>query len=325
MLCINSPVTNPYYQLAAEEFLLKNTEEDIFLLWKSDPVVVSGKHQNVLSEINYRYLKENGIKIARRLTGGGTVYHDHGNFNFSFIRNGEPGKMVDFTRFIEPVVAFLDSLGIHAEQGPKHEILVDGLKISGNAEHVYKQRTLHHGTLLFESNLDVLRKTILRKVGTYTDKAVQSNRARVTNISACLEGRMDANTFRDAFFTFILNRMQGTETSVSPQQNEAISLVEAQKYRTPEWIFGWSPDYAFSHSVSIGEVVYNIEVKTHRGRVNDVQLSSPLFSGSVVALIRNELTGELHTEEMVREVLRHAGLHRRLQENEFEDLVYSFF
>ncbi len=156
MLCIQSPSRDPYFNLAAEEYLLKQSTDDVFMLWQSSPVVVSGKHQNVYAEMNYRYIREKGILVARRLTGGGTVYHDPGNINFSFIRQGEAGKMVDFTGFIEPVIRFVNSLGVHASQGPKHEIMVNGKKISGNAEHVFKNRVLHHGTLLFDAALDEL-------------------------------------------------------------------------------------------------------------------------------------------------------------------------
>mgnify|MGYP001571114374 FL=1 len=123
MLCIRLLNRDPFYNLAAEEYLLKNSGDDIFMLWQSDPVVVVGKHQNALAELNYRFIRANGIAVARRLTGGGTVYHDRGNINFTFIRKGESGRLVDFGSFIAPVLEFLKKAGVEAVQGPKNEIL----------------------------------------------------------------------------------------------------------------------------------------------------------------------------------------------------------
>ena len=175
MLCIFSENRDPYFNLAAEEYLLRNTGDEIFMLWQSTPAVVVGKHQNALAEINYRYTTGKGIAVARRLSGGGTVYHDNGNINFTFIRQGEPGKLVDFSGFIEPVIRFMKITGVDAEKGSKHEILTQGKKISGNAGHVYKNRVLHHGTLLFNADMEILHESIRHAGGIYTDKAVQSN------------------------------------------------------------------------------------------------------------------------------------------------------
>ena len=136
MYCIISDTRDPYFNLATEEYLMKHSEEDIFLLWQSELCVVVGKHQNTYAEINYPFIREHNIKVARRLSGGGTVFHDRGNLNFTFIRNGEPGKLVDFRRFVSPVIEMLQQLNVHAVMGGKNDILVDGKKISGNAEHV---------------------------------------------------------------------------------------------------------------------------------------------------------------------------------------------
>ena len=160
MQCLISTNRDIYFNLALEEYLLMHEVDDYFVLWQSEPAVVVGKHQNTLAEINYRFVSEKNIRVARRLSGGGTVYHDQGNLNFTYIANGEPGKLVDFKRFIEPVIHFLGTLGIDAQQGLKNEILVRGKKISGNAEHVYKNRVLHHGTLLFHSDLHLLRECL---------------------------------------------------------------------------------------------------------------------------------------------------------------------
>src|SRR5512138_68090 len=248
MLCIDSHITDPFFNLASEEFLLKNKADEIFMLWQSDPVVVSGKHQNVLSEINYRFVRDSGIHVARRLTGGGTVFHDSGNINFTFIRRGEPGKLVNFSGFIDPVLRCLKMHNIDAQLGSKHEILVNGRKISGNAEHVYKDRVLHHGTLLFDTDMSLLHRSIMPSGGIYTDKSVQSNRSSVINLSEYLNHKLNRMDFRNSLFSFISNDFKAQPFKLSDSEKLAINKLAEEKYRCWDWIYGWSPDYSFRNT-----------------------------------------------------------------------------
>ncbi len=152
MLCIYLKNTNPYFCLAAEEYFLKNFDDDIFMLWQSDDTIVVGKHQNALGEINYRFVRKNNITVARRISGGGTVFHDSGNVNFSFIKNVKSSAEISFKQFTEPVVNTLAKLDIIATTSGRNDLLIEGKKISGNAEHIFKKRVLHHGTLLYNSD-----------------------------------------------------------------------------------------------------------------------------------------------------------------------------
>ncbi|HLO61264.1 MAG TPA: hypothetical protein VK179_21110 [Bacteroidales bacterium] len=322
MFCIYSDNTDPYFNLAAEEYYLRNSSDEYFILWKSVPSVICGKHQNVLSEINYPFLRQKGIRVARRLTGGGTVYHDEGNINFTFIKNGEPGKLVDFTSFISPVIRFLQTLNLQAVQGPKHEIMVNGLKVSGNAEHVFRNRVLHHGTLLFESDLDVLNRAITRENGTYSDKAVQSNRSTVTNLSTCLNGRLDIDLFCGLFFNFIKSECGGSDYN---PLKEVITISELAdtKYRSADWIFGWSPDYVFRNTVP--EFGLTIELTVHRGFIASCAVISPVLPGVFVKMVNENLNGVQHTELPVRRVLELAGLNEFLPDGQKEEFVLFFF
>ncbi|NJK98346.1 MAG: lipoate--protein ligase family protein [Bacteroidales bacterium] len=217
MLLLISQTKDTAINLATEDYLLKNSSENIVYLYIDRPCVVVGKHQNAMAEVNYRFLCENNIPLYRRISGGGTVFHDEGNINFTFIQNGEEGNLVNFRAFIEPIRDFLISLGVLAEIGPRNDILVDGLKVSGNAEHVYRKRTLHHGTLLFSSSLNFLRNALRVEEGKYTDKAVKSVRSKVTNLKDYIKDEFTAEQFFFKLGTFLMSRYQAESLLLEPK------------------------------------------------------------------------------------------------------------
>ena len=183
MLCIKNDNTNPYFNLAAEEYVLRNFKENCFMLWRNRPSIIVGKHQNTLAEINVDYVKEKNIDVVRRLSGGGAVFHDLGNLNFTFIKNAEKEEaLVDFKKYVEPVLEVLQHLGVNAKFEGRNDIMIDGKKISGNAEHVFKKRVLHHGTLLFSSQMADLSNALKVNPLKYQDKGGKSVRSRVTNL-----------------------------------------------------------------------------------------------------------------------------------------------
>jgi lipoate---protein ligase len=325
MQCFISPIKNIYFNLALEDYLLMHGEQDFFVLWQSSPAVVVGKHQNTLAEINYRFVRENHIQVARRLSGGGTVFHDEGNLNFTYVSNGEAGKLVDFRRFIEPVIGFLHSLGISAQQGIKNEILAGGRKISGNAEHVYKNRVLHHGTLLFHSNLHLLRESIRVVPGKYTDKAVQSNRSEVINIAELLDGSMDILTFSRHFLDYMLEWYGGNRMRLNPEMQLAVENLASSRYRTWGWIYGWSPDYELHNVYRSGDVSIGIYLKVHRGIITDCDVRSDHIPGDDLVQLRGLLPGCEHDADRIEEILGNwSYLAGQYPVNKTE-LVYSFF
>jgi lipoate---protein ligase len=324
MLCIRSLQHDPFYNLAAEEYLLKNSGEEVFMLWQSDPVVVVGKHQNTLAEVNYRFIRGNNIQVARRMTGGGTVYHDGGNINFTFIRQGEPGRLVDFGSFIAPVIAFLKSLGIEAIRGQKNEILVDGKKISGNAEHVYRNRVLHHGTLLYNVNLDRLRESLIPG-GRYTDKSVQSNRSSVMNLSERFLPEMATGKFGDLFMQFIQENFQGIPFKPGLLEQQAIQKLAVEKYRSWDWVYGWSPDYSFEGGYSSGQHHIEINLAVHRGLIQHCTLQSDTIGQQSLNDTAGRLTGVPHDENSIMKKLSKENLSKIIRGKDLEDLVLSFF
>jgi lipoate-protein ligase A len=324
MICINSQNRDPFFNLALEEYLLKNEEQDVFMLWQSIPAVVVGKHQNVLAEINLRFVREHGIQLARRLSGGGAVFHGPGNLNFTWIWKGETGKLVDFSRFVQPVIQFLDTLGIKAEQGRGNEILVNGKKISGNAEHVYKNRVLHHGTMLFNADLGQLRESLRVIPGRYVDKAVQSKRSQVTNLAEYLPEAMDMDEFGSLFLHYIMVRFKGIEYNPDDESLKDVHELSKLKYQAWEWVYGWSPDYEFRGKVRFQEGNIRIYLKVHRGYIVDCTLESEEFPEIALGRLRDRLIASRHETDEMMVRLRESDITGCISLNCLQEAVYEF-
>jgi len=319
MLCIHLKTTDPYFCLAAEEYLLKNFTEDIFMLWQSENAVVVGKHQNLLAEINYPFVHENNIALCRRISGGGTVFHDSGNVNFSFIKNVKSTAEISFKQFTAPVVEALAKLGVTATTSGRNDLLIDGLKISGNAEHVFKNRVLHHGTLLFNSDLQNLGQAIKVSPGKYESKAVQSNRSPVANISQFLKIPMTTGEFIQFLLGVQLENQENSFYVLNENHIQSIEKLSTEKFKTWEWNFGYSPNYSFKNEVEIEGKMLKIEMLVERGRILESNICGDYFTPEIASRLSKHLQNRKHFLEDVNEVLT------PLQAEEFDVLCNSFF
>lgn len=320
MLCIHLKEEDPWFCLAAEEFLLKNYTDDVFMIWQSHNTVVAGKHQNMLGEVNYRYVREHGIRLARRISGGGTVFHDRGNVNFTYILQVSGPQEISFSRFTEPVREALTLLGITAETSGRNDLLVKGRKISGNAEHVYKNRVLHHGTLLFDADLARLGKAISVIPGTYIGKAVQSNRSPVTNITEWLSRPMTIGTFIDHLLRTQLERHPGSRrVEISAQERRLIEQLAEEKFRTPAWNFFYSPPYTFSRTTAVAGRELTVSLIVEKGKIVSAGLTGSLVTPSLAATAEEALPGTPHLYDEVAAVLA------RCQWPGDPEITYAFF
>jgi lipoate---protein ligase len=320
MLSILSEETDPYFNLSAEEFLLKNYKDDIFMLWRSHDTVVVGKHQIALAEINYRYIREKGLRLARRISGGGTVVHDSGNINFSFIRSFSNPQDVGFGSFTSPVLAALKDLGLDAGTSGRNDLLIQGKKISGNAEHIYKNRVLHHGTLLFDSDLKNLGHAIHSIPGKYQGKAVESNRSEVGNISEFLVFPMTTANFIRYILGFLKTFFPDIKEFQIPETDkEKIRLLSRQKFETREWQFGYSPGYLFSNTTEFRNRKLSVELTVEKGIIKKTRLSGNLYSDIEIKMLEALLTDKYHLYETIDSVHQFLGLHSN------NDLIYSYF
>lgn len=306
MLCIHIKNTDPYFCLAAEEYLLKRFSNDIFMLWQSEKAVVVGKHQNLLGEINYPYVRENNIVLARRISGGGTVFHDAGNVNFSFIKNVKSPGEISFKQFTAPIVEALAKLGIVALNSGRNDLLVDGLKISGNAEHIFKNRVLHHGTLLFNSDLKNLGQALKVVPGKYESKAVQSKRSPVANITSFLKKEMEIDDFIRFLLIVQLEKQDSIFYELNDADRQSIENLANEKFRTSDWNFGYSPKYSFKNEVEIEGRVLKIELEVVKGIIQKAAISANNLSKKECDELSGLCENQQHHYDDLLEVVKTA-------------------
>jgi len=305
LLCINNLQTDPYLNLAMEEFLVKNYAENIFMLWQSQDCVVVGKHQNTIAEINFPFIENHHIKVARRLSGGGTVYHDAGNLNFTFIINGSEGKLVDFGKYTSQIVEFLNNLEVPARSNARHDITINGFKISGNAEHIFKKRVLHHGTLLFNSDLERLNNSINPSSGKYIDKAVQSVRSKVCNIHPYLKKKLTISEFKEALMEYFMQKSPfSLPYIICKEEMELIKKLRDEKYASWEWIFGYSPKYEIHSQINSHMGNLQIHLSIRKGIVSESNIHGNLIDSNLINKINTELIGLKHKKDIILNLLK---------------------
>lgn len=306
MYCISHPNTDPAFNLAAEEYVLKNIHENCFMLWRNENAIIVGQHQNTLAEINVDYVKEKNIKVIRRLSGGGAVFHDLGNLNFTFIMNARAGeeKIADFKSYTQPILEVLQKLGVDARFEGRNDLTIDGKKFSGNAEHIHKDRILRHGTLLFSSVMNNLHMALKVNPLKYQDKAVKSVRSRVTNISEHLKVPMSVEEFRSHIMNHIMENFPGSRHyEFTPTDIERIEELVQQKYGTWEWNFGHSPGYDLQKAFKADGGFVEIHMNVRKGLIQDVKIFGDFFNKHDISHIEELLKGTPHSEAALLERL----------------------
>lgn len=318
--------TNPYFNLAAEEYLLKETSDECFMLWRNEPCIVIGKNQNTISEINMDFVKENNIIVVRRLSGGGAVFHDLGNINFTFIENDNGDSFTNFRKFTQPLIDALKKLNINAEFSGRNDLTIDGRKFSGNAQYNYKNRVLHHGTLLFSSNMTDLSGALKVKPIKFEGKGVKSVVSRVTNISEHLSTPLDIIEFKDLIMEHIMSINSGESVhELTDKEIAVISRMRDEKYSTWEWNFGSSPNYGFAsqRKYAGGNVEFNLNVE--KGIIKEIRLFGDFFGKNDVSEIENALRGARHSEEDIKKALSRFEINNYFANISLDDLVAGMF
>ena len=304
MLYVINDRTNPYFNLALEEHLLKNSDREYFMLWQNAPSVIVGRNQNTLSEINTEYIKEHSIPVVRRLTGGGAVFHDLGNLNFSFIVNDSESGEFDFKKYAAPIIEALRRLSVNAEFSGRNDMTIDGKKFSGNAQCRYKGRLLHHGTLLFNASVSDIASALNVDTSKFEGKAVRSVESRVTNIASHLKTTIKLEEFKQLIAAVIKSSHNEFEPyTLSCEDIEETEKLEKEIYALWEWNYGSSPAYNFTNkkrfTMGSVEVFLNVEGGVIRG----ARLNGDFFGENNVLDIENALLSVPHEINAVRRAL----------------------
>lgn len=302
MILIDRTETDPYFNIAAEEYVLKTFDDDVFMLWVNSPSVIVGKHQLATAEADIIYTWKNNIPVIRRISGGGTVYHDEGNLNYSLVVNGKKGNLVDYKRYSSTVIRALKSLSLTATLEGKSNLVVDGLKFSGNAEHVYRNRVLHHGTLLFDSDLLSLRKCIRPQHHGYVDRSIKSIDSKITNLKDHLPEGTRMQDFRNAILMQIKKDFpEIREYHFTVDDDKKIRELIQQKYASMEWNFTYAQTYKISREFRFGSDRYNLFLKTEKGHITEIKINKN--GEEVLKDISQNLLNKLHHPLVIKDVL----------------------
>ncbi|MCA9896588.1 MAG: lipoate--protein ligase [Ardenticatenaceae bacterium] len=300
----NQETTDPRLNLAIEEHLLRNVQvaEPLLLFYINAPSVIIGRNQNSIEEIDPDFVRQNQIYVVRRLSGGGAVYHDLGNLNFSFITQGRQ-DLHNFDKFTQPVVTVLQSLGVNAALQGKSDIFVEGKKISGNAQYASQGRMFSHGTILFDTNLENMLRAINPRQMKIESKSVQSVRSFVTNIREHLSEEMRIDQLRQALLAGIFGQDDIPAYPLTDSDWEQIREIATQRYMTWDWNYGRSPSFNIqkSEKLSVGKLDARIEVE--KGLIQAIKIYGDFSGPQDVAKLEKQLTGLRYDRDEIAKAL----------------------
>ena len=292
-----------YFNLASEEYLLKHTDGFYFYLWVNAPAVIVGVNQNAIQEVNLAYTEKNNIKVVRRLTGGGAVYHDNGNLCYTVIAPYNENEN-NYIKFTAPVINYLNSLGVKAEFSGRNDITINGQKISGNAQTIHNGRIMHHGTILFSTDFSVLEKTLNPSKIKVESKGIKSVRARVTNVSEHLAKPLTMKEFKDGLSKEFLKECKQYDFTAQ-DINEINKLIE-EKYCRYEWNIARSPkgENCFTHKFPFGIFTLNFDLV--KGVIENAEISGDFFELKPVKGLAENLNGVKFSKQDIENALKDA-------------------
>ena len=283
MRYLESPSRDPYFNLALEEYVFERMDKSksYFLLWQNDNTIVVGKYQNTAEEIDQAYVDAHHIRVARRLSGGGAVYHDRGNLNFTFIVDRADAPGLNFKIFVRPVVEALARFGVHAEFTGRNDLTIDGMKFSGNAQYARRGRLLHHGCIMLDSNLTSVADALRVKEAKFDSKAVKSVRSRVTTINAHAPAPISMEDFKGALKECAMASGELEPCTLTEEDLAAIRKLRDEKYATWAWNYGFSPAYDMRREMKFPAGLVTAHLSAEGGKIKAVRFYGDFFGGEL--------------------------------------------
>lgn len=327
MLIYKNYSNDSYFNLAAEQYLLDTKQVSIFMLWKNDRSVIIGKNQNAYAELDLDYVNKNKIKVVRRLTGGGAVFHDKGNVNFTFIVPETENATLDFARFTAPIIEAIKSLGADDVcLSGRNDILINGAKISGNAQTQYNGKTLHHGTLLYDSDISMLVGSLKVDEEKIKSKGIKSVRNRVCNIKDFIFSKMDTDEFMSYLENYISENTGAELVEFSEEDILNIQKLADEKYSTWDWNFGKSKEFSVEKKKRYDFGTVNINLTAENGIIKSLKIYGDFFGVADITKLENILCGTKLEKDSITHILGNVCIEDYIMGmscNDFAELILS--
>ncbi|TYB78553.1 lipoate--protein ligase [Bizionia myxarmorum] len=325
----NEGHNNPKLNLALEEYALRNFDgsTDYLLFYINEPSIIIGRNQNTLEEINQEYIDENNIHVVRRISGGGAVYHDLGNLNFSFITNHDGKSISNFKKFTAPVIRVLNDMGISAELKGRNDIEVNDKKISGTAQFSTGKRMISHGTLLLDTDMGEVVKALQVKMSKIQSKGHKSVRSRVANISEFLKTPITMEAFKNQLLVGLYEASEPFETyKLTEAEWQAVHKLKAEKYDLWDWNFGKSPKFNIQRNkrFPVGEI--DLRIFVEKGHISEFKVFGDFFGRKPIAELENLLIGVPYDKDEIIKSLQNTAIEDffgTLEKSDFLNLIYG--
>ena len=304
MRYIRNLSTDVYYNMAFDEYALEQLplDEPLFYLWQNRPAVIIGLNQNAYAEVDIDYIQQHNIALARRITGGGAVFHDLGNLNYTIVGRSTDIER-DYPEYASHMMKALQALGVQAELSGRNDILVEGRKVSGYAKRVYKDRLMVHGTLMYDVDMERLTRALTPSTEKLASKGIASVRSRVANLRDYLPHITDIHALKESLEHTLSRKYQDEEFLLTNAQQNDISAAAQTKFAMPNWIFGRSPDSAVAYAghLPCGKVEVHLQIK--KGHIANCRIVGDFIGNNPIATIESELTGCLYERTAIEQRL----------------------
>lgn len=324
MRYIESSVTDPSFNLALEQYAFDvlAAEQDIFMLWRNENAIIVGKHQNTVAEINLPLVGKRGIRVVRRLSGGGAVYHDLGNVNFTFIVAAGNVAAFDFASFCRPVVRALAALGVTAEINGRNDMTIDGKKFSGNAQYCKRGRVMHHGTILYDSDLSVVGEALRVSKDKIESKGLKSVRSRVTNVKDFMQEDIPVEGFIRELRMAMFRENTMEPYALTREDLAAIRKLQREVYDTWDWNYGASPAYSITKERRVeGCGTISAHMNVEKGVITDIAFYGDYFGNADSSALAALLKGRRAEAGDLAQALADVSLGEYFHNLEKEDLL----